>query len=163
MDGDRTGVLFEDLLQLIYRWSRRIDSVIGRLEDIGLAGVALTLDAGDDPVTGADDVTALFRVDPAVVVHPNATVLTEATPWDAGVTEVADDSTFTNYLWALAIRIAKHLDRVILRMVAVLEPLRRLNYNGFLPILCHVLSRYRRRRWRSGVLRTVYEGKRFGS
>ncbi|CAB3959983.1 hypothetical protein LMG7053_06089 [Achromobacter ruhlandii] len=134
---------------LLHRGYARGGGLIGRGEYVGLAGVALALDAGDDPVSRTHDVAAFLRVDPTVHVHGVTAVLAGPLAGIVRMAVVAHDVSFPAIGPALFRRepaefaIFQSIVRlaVVQGVIAILEPLACLNNDR---LLAELLGRHLR-------------------
>ena len=119
--------------------------LVGGGKNVRLARVVLALHSGDDPVAGADDVSALQRVDPAVVIHGFVAMV--ATQFLCRCAVVSHHLAFPVVSPAMLSRNGHQtavletalLAGIVQRVVAVLEPLRGFNNHRLLAIF-HVFS-----------------------
>jgi hypothetical protein len=108
------------------------------VKNVGLAWVAFTLNACDDPIAGANDVPALKRVDPSVVVHDAGAMFASVLAVKPRAPVVSDNLALTHFSprfsWA-----AENF-HIVVGMVAVPEPLRRVNDDWLFPELHYAFS-----------------------
>jgi len=92
---------------------------VSRLEDVGPAGVVLTLDTGNNPIAGTDDVTTLAGIDPAVQVHDVSAVLAVPFSVVCWITVAANDPSLRNELLTVS---GLEQSGIIQGVIAVHEP-----------------------------------------
>lgn len=86
----------------------------------------LTLDSSNDPVSGADNVSVLRRINPTVVVHDVFAEFAQPTAIHIWPAKVSHNSSFARFSRNLA-SVLEWSHYVIVRMVAILIPPRCLN------------------------------------
>src|SRR4029077_16342285 len=109
-----------------------------------LAGIVLTFNACDDPITRTNYVATFWRVDPPVYIHNRAAV-TASLAVHIRSAEITYDATLPRICFSLCsseypqLSILKtlHVFSIIKRMIAVSEPTRCFDDDRLLPELAH--------------------------
>src|SRR6185436_9573152 len=93
----------------------------------------LAFDACNYPITRTNVVTAFQRVNPSVKMHYHLAMLADFLTAHIRASEISDDSAFTRFAGCFSC-ILERTHHIVFWMVAVFEPLRCVDDDGFLAV-----------------------------
>jgi hypothetical protein len=114
-----------------------VHALIRGIENVRLAGIMLTLDSSNNPVSRADNVATLKRINPTMVVHDVVAEIARPAAIHIWPAKISHNSAFARFSRNLA-SVLKWSHHVIVRMVAILIPPRCLDDDWLFDELhCH--------------------------